>query len=137
MTWKSTVFVSGAGLLATWLASVPSPSAQPAITAPKAAPSASAGVSSSIAYEADRLERRNRSGDAFNAPSRNLFRFAPARPSARPASAPVTPPVTDVAPASPGLTIRLSGVAMDRVGDSEVWTAIFGTPSGVVLARTG
>ena len=93
MNWKSTVFVSGAGLLATWLASVPAPSttaqqaSAPRAATPQAQPQAP--LSTEIIHEADRLERRNRTGAAFNHPARNLFRFGQVRSVARPASAAV------------------------------------------------
>ncbi len=138
MTWKSTVFVSGAGLLATWLASVPSLSTTPTLTTPRAEPrNISAPVSSEIADEADRLERRSRSDDTYRTSSRNLFRFGPARPSSHTSRTPAVPAVADVMPAAPVVSIRLSGVAMDRVGEREVRTAILSTPTGVVLAREG
>jgi len=137
MNWKSTAFVSGAGLIATWLASVPSPTTTLKMVAPQAQPaSAQTAVSSEIAREADRLERRNRVDGDYNRPSRNLFRFEGVRTTARAASvapAPVVPSTLEPQP----LAIHLSGVAMDRVGEKDVWTAILSTPTGVVLAHLG
>lgn len=141
MTWKSTVFVSGAGLLATWLAGGPTPAPAPSAAAPVAAPQVAAPSrqSAEIAQLADRLEQRHRGGETFDDhPSRNLFRFAPragaraARASDVSASVSLAPP-----PSAPPLAIHLSGVAMDRVGEQDVRTAILSTPSGVVLAREG
>ncbi len=143
MTWKSTVFVSGAGLLATWLASVPAPAPTPVQTsasAPAARPaSAPTAVSSEIAYEADRLERRNTARDDYDRPARNLFRFGPVRSLARTTAVAARPVPIDVnlAPAVPQLAVHLSGVAMDRVGDRDVWTAILSTPAGLLLAHQG
>jgi hypothetical protein len=141
MNWKSTAFVSGAGLLATWLASVPPPSMAPRAT-PRAAQApvvsvAPVAVADEIQELADRLERRNRAGDGYQRTSRDPFQFAPVREAARPELVPVTPPV-DVAAPEPVLpAIHVSGIAMDRVDDKDVWTAILSTPGGVVLAREG
>lgn len=135
MTWKSTVFVSGAGLLATWFASVPPPSSVPAAVAVSQPPAPSRGAAD-IARLADRLEERNRGTDDFSRPARNLFRFS-ARATRRPAPVPEAAPVAVNPPAPPPMPIHLSGVAMDRAGAVEVWTAILSTPAGVVIARAG
>lgn len=137
MTWKSTVFVSGAGLLATWLASVPSPAPERKAT-PSAAQSTSGppAVSSEIQELASRLEHGNRTDGSYDHPSRNLFRFSSVRTAARPALVAVTPAI-EIAPEPAGPALRLSGVAMDRVGEREVWTAILSAPTGVVLAHEG
>lgn len=137
MTWKSTVLVSGAGLVATWLAGVPSPTPAPQRAAPQAQ---AAGASrtrapSEIEHLADRLESRNRAGDGYSRPARNPFRFAPA-PVPRRTEDSETPPVPEVT-SVPAPVIRLSGVAMDQVDGREEWTAILSTPTGVVLAREG
>ncbi len=139
MTWKSTALVSGAGLLATWLASVPSPAQSPApaaqarpvaVTAPAPVP-----ASSDIEALAERLGRRNQAVPDYGRPARNLFRFAPLRTSAPRVDAP--PPALDVPVQPAGPQFRLSGVAMDRVDGADVWTAILTTPAGLVLARRG
>jgi hypothetical protein len=140
MNWKSTVLVSGAGLLATWLANIPSPQiSQPAGTGagqPVAAV-AQSGVSAEIQQLADRLERHRTTGRDYSGPSRDPFRFRPAPRPSEPAAALTlqVPAVAIEEPVAP--TIHLSGVAMDRVDDVDVWTAILSVPEGVVLARIG
>jgi hypothetical protein len=137
MNWKSTVLVSGAGLLATWLANIPSPtttqSAATAAATTTVAPQP--GVSAEIQQLADRLERQRTEGRDFTGASRDLFRFRPTPRVAQPAAVVTAPPAAIQEPAKP--VIHLSGVAMDRVGDADVWTAILSVASGVVLARTG
>ena len=77
---------------------------------------------------------------AFSEPSRNLFRFT-TRESQRSSAAPPAPVadagVPDAPQGPPPFFVRLSGVASDRVGESEQRTAILSTPTGVVLARVG
>jgi hypothetical protein len=139
MTWKVTALVSGAGLVATWLASVPSPTVAPQVLRPasSAQPSgAPPAASLEIQELADRLARRRQPPDQSVRPARDPFRFAADRGSFRPDSAPPAVPV-EVAPAPADPVIRLSGVAMDLVGAAEVWTAILTTPAGLVLAREG
>ena len=143
ITWKSTALVSGAGLLATWLAAVPAPT-----TSPAAAPVAiatgsargSASVDTAIVHEAERLARRAQRLPAYVPTVRNPFRFraqvsqasVPARSNAA-APEPVVPPLA--IPVAP--VFHLAGVAMDQVEGREIWTAILSTPKGVELVREG
>src|SRR5688572_5208711 len=141
MTWKSYAFVSGAGLLATYLASPTLAPDRVAAPAPAAAQAAPAG-SLDIEYEAARLQKRVREETAFHAPSRDPFRFASAVPAPRRHDAPApmsAPPPSDAsaaaAPEQP--FVALSGVAADVVDGVLQRTAILTTPEGVVLARAG
>src|SRR4051812_47906953 len=94
MTWKGTVLVSGAGLLATWLASAPS--THPAAPARAVRPSATSRPPADIVYEAERLRARMHVVTEYTRPSRNPFRFGEARPS-RPAGT-QAPLVPEIAP---------------------------------------
>ena len=138
MTWKSTALVSGAGLLATWLAAVPAPPLSPATSGSAAVPRrAPAAADSAIAHEAERLARRAQRLPAYAPATRNPFRFrAPAATAAAPTptrvveTGPVvTPPVVP--------SVHLAGVAMDRIDGRDVWTAILSSPKGVLLVREG
>jgi hypothetical protein len=141
MTWKSTAVVSGIGLLATWVASVPPPSLPGASTQsrPQVNERAASSATSDIARQAERLQVRLRTDSAYEQPSRNLFRFgssaAPKAPSARTAPQPTPdPPVT---PPPAALQISLSGIAGDMVEGQEQRTAILSTPTGILLVRKG
>lgn len=144
MTWRSTAVVSGAGLLATWLASAPPSPFQTPRTQVATASRASqqtAAMAADIQREADRLRVRLREDPVFREPSRNPFRFAP---RARVAPAPREPaptiteePMAPVPTGRPTLRITLSGIAEDKVGDQVVRTAIVSTPSDVLLVKEG
>jgi hypothetical protein len=146
MTWKSTALVSGATLLAGWLASAPPGPATPSTaSAPSQSPQ-TAAASSDIQQQAERLQTRTRQGaaDEYGAPERNLFRFGP-KEAARPAAA--GPAVRDAAPVeervepAPQLPlpppVSLSGVASDPDGQRTVRTAILSSPNGVLLVHEG
>jgi hypothetical protein len=135
MTWKSTAFVSGAGLLATWLAATPTPTVAPASTS--ARPAATLANEPDIQQEAAQLRSRVRAEVEYSAPSRNPFRFTeratPSRPIAQPPA--VIAPALEAAPAP--IAIKLSGVAMDIVDGREQRTAILNTPAGLVFVHEG
>jgi hypothetical protein len=142
MTWKSTVVLSGAGVLATWMAAAPP---LPSGSVP-AAPAPGAGRVSSVAAdveeEASKLGTRLRQNTAYAEPSRNPFRFSSRRASER-TEAPqpaVPPPLSAPVASEPPLAPLpfLAGVATDVVGGTEQRTAILSVPgAGVVLAREG
>ena len=139
MTWKSTAVVSGVGLLATWLASVPPANAPPASGA---APAASVDPAVSIGEQAERLGARVRGEIDYREPARNLFRFStraalPAAAGERGVQAQLIdlPPAPSPAPSSPG--IKLSGIATDTVDGRPQRTAILTTASGLVFVREG
>jgi len=142
MDWKSTVAISGAGLLATWFFSMPA--VQPPATNPIApaagAPQASA-TTIDIQREAARLQLRSHQESRYSETSRNPFRFG-ARPAPEARSAgtsglpPVAQPIT-IPPAPPPPRLSLDGIATDVVNGQEQRTAILNTDSGVVLAKEG
>jgi hypothetical protein len=139
MSWKSYAVVSGATVLAGWLASTP-PSNTPAATAPAARRPAARDVpASDIEREAERLQVRVQREVEYTQPQRNPFRFGAARPNVdrggdlpAPAPPPVAVPV--VAPPPP---VTLSGIAEDQNGPQVERTAIFSSPAGVLLVREG
>ncbi len=150
MTWKSTVFMSGAGLLATWLASAPpaaipqdasSRARQVSPTAPVSAASlATRAADVDIVREAERLQAHAAERAAYREPARDLFRFGAAvQPRVRRAVRPAAPvaPALPVAVEPPPVSVRLSGVAADLVDGIEQRTAIFSSATGVLLAREG
>ncbi|MBI3048693.1 MAG: hypothetical protein HYY76_10335 [Acidobacteria bacterium] len=139
MTWKSYAAVSGATVLAGWLASA-SPSNAPVQTeAPsRPQPAPASGTASDIEQQAMRLQARLRAERGYTEPARDPFRFAPRRAPMvvreRPvAEAPVEP--IDTAPPAP--VVSLSGIAEDRVDGRIERTAVLSSPQGVLLVREG
>jgi hypothetical protein len=141
MSWKSYAVVSGATVLAGWLASAP-PSSAPESAAPVTRPATSAPVrESDIAQQAERLQLRARPEVTFPQPHRNLFRFGAGQADAdRGGDIADVPPVQPetIAPAIPmPPPVKLSGVAEDQRGDRLVRTAILSSLSGVLLVMEG
>jgi|SRR6185503_10862778 len=142
MSWKSYAAVSGATVLAGWLASAP-PSNVPDRAAPVVRPPAARdGRSSDIEREAERLQARVQREVEYTQPQRNPFRFGAARPEVHgggdlpnPAPAPAPPPVEVPIVAPPPVT--LAGIAEDQKGQQTERTAIISSPSGVLLVREG
>lgn len=140
MTWKSYAAVSGATVLAGWLASA-SPANAPAgaASASRQAVPPAASAPSDIEQQAMRLQARLRAERAFREPERNPFRFGArsnrAAGPARTVAAPEPPPPVEAAPAAP--LVSLSGIAEDRRGDRVDRTAILSSPAGVLLVREG
>lgn len=142
MTWKSTVLVSGATLVATWFASTPPLQHTPAPVSESTRPQATAGrASDDITREAERLRARLHPQIPYQQPARDPFRFG-ARPptpaSRRPATEPqqVDEPLMTV-PAAPTLRVNLAGIAEDAAGGTTVRTAVISTPDDVLLVREG
>ena len=138
MTWKSTVVVSGLGLVATWLGIyTPLQIDRPAAVAARA--TAGPAPAPDIEQQANRLELRVRQETVYREPSRNPFRFSPrvVPPAPRSAAAPVTPvDPTPIAP-PPAPPLRLAGIASDEVDGAARRTAILSTPGGVQFAAVG
>lgn len=142
MTWKSYAAVSGATVLAGWLASA-SPANAPtgAASASRQAAQPEVSAASDIQQQAIRLQARLRAERAFREPERNPFRFGPrgtagagaARTVAQPE--PPAPPPVEARPAGP--LVSLSGIAEDRIGAGVERTAILSSPAGVLLVREG
>jgi hypothetical protein len=139
MHWKSYVVVSGAGLLATYLASM-EPSRMPE-RVPLAQPrdGATAGPpAADIEQLALHLQARLQQESLYREPARNPFRFVQRKADTRPVAAPDVVDARPVAmPDPPPPPMRLVGVAVDREAGADAYTAILTTPSGVVLARVG
>jgi hypothetical protein len=145
MSWKSYAAVSGATVLAGWLASTP-PANDPegaAVVSRQPATPRDAAAASTIEHEADRLQVRVRREVDYTQPQRNPFRFGAARtdvdrggdiPAPEPVAAP-EPVVTPFVPPPP--PVRLSGIAEDEKGGQLERTAILSSPSGVLLVREG
>jgi hypothetical protein len=145
MSWKSYVVVSGATVLAGWLASTP-PSNTPegASSVPSRRPDASGGVpASDIQREAERLELRVQREVTYVQPQRNPFRFGAGRAAAAgggdiPDRESVAPqPAIPLAVVPPAPPLSLSGIAEDQKGDRIERTAILSSPAGVLLLREG
>lgn len=139
MTWKSYATVSGATVLAGWLASS-SPVPAPATPARSRPPAAAPGPAD-IVQQAERLTARVTRERAYAAPARDPFRFAARAPAAAQAapgvdegSADMIPPA-DRAPSAPVVT--LSGIAEDQVDGRAVRTAVLSVPSDVLLVQEG
>jgi hypothetical protein len=152
MTWKTYAAVSGATVLAGWLASgppqnAPAPGATPSRRA-QGSGARTAAADTDIQDQAARLQARMRQEPVYHEPSRNPFRFggrdaprtAPlgVEPGAREVAPTTNEPVVPVVPAPPPPPpVKLSGIAEDRIGDRIERTAVLSVPSGVVLVREG
>lgn len=144
MNWKSYASVSGASVLAGWLASVSPSNAPPAAqtTQAPARPSSSAAAPAptDIELQAMRLQARLRPERAYPEPSRDPFRFAPRRAPA--AAAPAREPaLVDIQPPAPveppGPVVSLAGIAEDVVDGRPVRMAVLSSPAGVLIVREG
>ena len=140
MTWKSYAAVSGATVLAGWLASSP-PSNTPttATVGTSAEPRRRANAATDIEEQAARLQSRLQVARAYAEPQRNPFRFAerasaaPSPESAQLVDVP-TPPI-DAAP--PGPRISVAGIAEEQRDGGIERTAILSSPMGVLLVHEG
>jgi hypothetical protein len=136
MNWKSTVLVSGASVLATWLGvateapvSHPSP-ARAARVEPQPVSRAD------IQEEAARLQTHLRTTQDYVAPTRDPFRFG-AAPAPRTVRVVDPSPVVE-APAPPAPPpFSLAGIGGTETSGAMAYTAVLSTPDGVVLARAG
>jgi len=142
MTWKLYALMSAGAFAATYLVSGPGalshvrPQASVAMTAKRAVPTAN--VESEIQELADRLESHVRADPNYRAPTRNPFAFG--EPPRAPTRQVIAPKVVEAPPPAPlpvAPSIKLTGVAEDRVNGVLQRTAIFSSPTGVALAREG
>jgi hypothetical protein len=133
MTWKSYALVSGAGVVATYLASSPMPRTDaPALARPAAS---RVEVASDIEEQAVRLQARLRRQAPYQEPARNPFRFSQRRiqrAAALPEAVVAAP--EPVAPVRQLQAIGLVGIAED---DAAGRTAILKTSQGIVFVRAG
>jgi len=137
MTWKSYIVMSGAGLLATYLASAPPAVAPQPTSAPN---NPSAPVAAPILdIRLPALQQDRQSAGEYKGASRDPFRFVEraARGARVPRDEPAAPPVIPIPPAPEPPAIRLSGIATRRVDGAPQRTAILITAQGVVQAREG
>ena len=145
MSWKAYAAVSGAGLLATYLFSVP-----PAVTPGRQAPPRADSIGRrpqpafDIQEQAARLQMRVREEAEYREPSRNPFRFGarpvtrrPVTPSASPEEPVAPPPPSGPPPPPPAPPIRLSGIATNTVDGVRQRSAILMTPAGILTVREG
>lgn len=139
MTWKSYAAVSGATVLAGWLAS-PSNTPQTAAVSSPAAPRRRDAAVTDIQEQATRLQSRLRAPRAYTEPRRNPFRFAERVSAASNGSEPRLVPETpeqpvDLAPPAPRIVV--AGIAEEEVDGRVERTAILSSPMGVLLVREG
>ena len=139
MNWKSTVLISGAGLVGTWLMSLPAVAPTTTATRPATATPAAAPVQATdIQHEADRLAARVHAGGPLGPSTRNPFQFV-VKPVPAPASAPVVslprPVSVSVAPVGP--RVSLVGVASDVVDGVSVRSAILSVDGVVTIVKAG
>jgi hypothetical protein len=144
MSWKSYAVVSGATVLAGWLASTPPSSAPESAASVGRLPAAARGVpGSEIEHEAERLQVRVRREVEYTQPQRNPFRFGGGRPSVDRGGdlpspdPPVQPSVAIPIAPPPPPPVSLSGIAEDQDGQRVERTAILSSPSGVLLVHEG
>ena len=139
MNWKSTIVVSGAGLIATWMGmSSPNSTRDGAISAPaRQAATPAFTPSSDIVEQAARLQYGVRAHTEFRTPTRNPFRFAAERPVriAAPPAQVVEPPPTPAQPEQPAL--RLVGITSDTIDGALQRTAVLRTRSDVQVVKEG
>ena len=142
MSWKSYAAVSGATVLAGWLASAPPSNAPGRAASAVRLPPTRDVRSPDIEREAERLQTRVQREVEYTQPQRNPFRFGVARPQVNrggdlpgPTPAPAPPPVAVPIVEPPPVT--LSGIAEDQKGQQLERTAILSSPSGVLLVREG
>jgi len=143
MSWKSYAAVSGATVLAGWLASTePANEPEATTTVPRQPAAARSAREADIEREAERLQVRVRPERDYARPQRNPFRFsAPPADAGRggdiPSPAPALPPVVFPVISSPPPPVKLSGIAEDQQGQQVVRTAILSSPAGVLLVHEG
>jgi hypothetical protein len=144
VSWKSYAVVSGATVLAGWLASTPPSNApESAVSARRSAAAPSDVPASDIEREAERLQVRVRREVEYAEPRRNPFRFGAGRADADrggdiPAPPlPPPPPPTMALPVALPPPVSLSGIAEDQDGQRVERTAILSSPAGVLLVQEG
>lgn len=142
MTWKAYAAVSGATVLAGWLASAPPANAPGTSTSPARSPrTPQAPASSDIEAQAERLRTGLRGEREYTAPQRNPFRFEdggdvdPELVQRGTAFAPEPEPQPEAVAAPPPMS--LSGIAEDQVNGEISRTAVVSSPAGVELVREG
>ena len=143
MTWKAYAAVSGATVLAGWMASSPPANAPVTTTSPARVPRAGqATAGADIQEQAERLRTGLTRERDYTVPQRNPFRFDEGgdvgpglvergtafEPAPEPEPAPV---------AAPPPPMSLSGIAEDQANGETSRTAVVSSPAGVELVREG
>ena len=141
MTWKTYAAMSGATVLAGWIAASPPANAPTGTTSPaRPARAGDASAASDIQAQAERLRTGLQGERNYTAPQRNPFRFEQQRDvdpglvergtafEAQPEPDPV---------AAPPPPMSLSGIAEDQVNGEISRTAVVSSPAGVELVREG
>ena len=141
MSWKSYAAVSGATVLAGWLASTP-PSTPDSAAAVTRQPTVRTPAPSDIEREAERLQLRVRHEIEYAQPRRNPFRFGERQADVNGSgdtlhAPPVSAPPVFVAPVPQVPPLKLAGIAEDQNGAQVERTAILSSPAGVLLVREG
>ena len=140
MTWRLYALLSGGAFVATYLVSGQPGTLAPVrvVQAPPVAVSpARSNAENEIQELAARLEGRVRQAASYHAPTRNPFEFGHVRQPAPKLVIPPKLPELPVVIAPPPPPFTLSGIATNHVDGALQRTAIFSTPTGVVLAREG
>ena len=144
MTWKSYAAVSGATVLAGWLASSPPENAPATAARPARASAPRPQGDADIEVQAQRLQTRLQVERDYAPPQRNLFRFeegadpAPESVERGTAFEPEPEPAAAVEAGPPPPAMTLSGIAEDQSPTGDVArTAVLSGPSGVELVREG
>ena len=137
LNWKAAAtVVTGATALAGWLATPVAPAREAANTTAARRPAPDAV---SLEQEAARRAARIKATAAFEAPSRNPFRFPAVAPTSRASVAePAALASAPVVPAVPVFPFRLAGTASDAATGTTIRTAVLSSESlGLVLAGVG
>jgi len=144
MTWKLYALVSAGAFVATYLVSGPGALTQLTHVRTQSPPPvvakavSTSNIESDIQQLADRLEARVRGEVTYHAPTRNPFAFGePPRPASRQVIAPKVAETLPPPPVPLPPSVKLSGIAEDRVNGVLQRTAIFSSSTGVALAREG
>ena len=142
MTWKAYAAVSGATVLAGWMAS--SPPANAPVTPTTLARSPRAGQAAAggdIQEQAERLRTGLTRERNYTVPQRDPFRFdeggdvGPGVVEREPSFAPL--PEAEPEPAAAPPPMSLSGIAEDQANGETSRTAVVSSPAGVELVREG
>ena len=141
MTWKAYAAVSGATVLAGWLASSPPANAPTGTISPaRSARARDASAASDIEAQAERLRTGLQGERNYTAPQRNPFRFEQRRdvdPGLVERGTAFEPQPEPEPAAAPPPPMSLSGMAEDQVNGEISRTAVVSSPGGVELLREG
>ncbi len=142
MTWKAYAAVSGATVLAGWMASSPPANTPVTTTSPVRSPRAArTSADGDIQEQAERLRTGLQGERNYTSPQRDPFRFQqrsgvdPVLVERGTAFEPQPEPEPEPAAAPPPMS--LSGIAEDQANGETSRTAVVSSPAGVELVREG